>query len=116
DERIVWLKAREAFIHSQALVVFAPLRVVVAQQLQRVHVFGITLDDALHELDLHIQLPRFLAGWLLLSRTAFNRHTTPYDCKARSSVKLRDEIIRGWLLVPQIGPKRRRLCPEITFT
>src|ERR1019366_2549249 len=73
--RFLWFEVPQAFVHRQSLGETAALCVVVAQQLERVHVIGVAADDALHELDPGVEIAlggatQFFAGG------AFGRHTT----------------------------------------
>lgn len=75
NQRVLRLKAREVFIHFEAFSEEAALGVVVAEQLERIHVIGIPADDPLDKLNLGIEVA--LAGAARLSfGLAFTRHTT----------------------------------------
>ena len=75
DERVARLQARETFIHLESLGVTTALRVVIAQQLERIRVIGIAADKSLDEFDFDVQVT-LLGARHLFSGTAFKRHTT----------------------------------------
>lgn len=75
-QRIAWFEPREAFVHFKAVLEFAPLRIVVAQDLKRFHVLWVAPDNPFEKAYFDIKIPRFLARALLGSSTTFLRHTT----------------------------------------
>jgi hypothetical protein len=74
-ERIAWFEARETFVHVQSLGETAALGVMVAEQLQGVHIIWIAAHQPLDELDFHIEFTLFRAVQFFLG-TVFGRHTT----------------------------------------
>jgi dihydroflavonol-4-reductase len=73
-QRILRTEMRQLFINAQALAITPPARVVVAQDLQRLHVGRIAPDHAFEEPDLDVEVALLLAIELLTGRT-FLRHT-----------------------------------------
>jgi hypothetical protein len=66
-ERAFGFEPCEAFVHVQTLAEAPALRVVVAKQLQRVHIIWVAADDSLDELNLRVEVAldgaaRFFSG------------------------------------------------------
>ena len=73
-ERVFRLQSGETFVHMQAFGETAALGVVIAEELQGVHVIGIAADKALDELDFGIEVALFRGGQFFLG-AAFGWHT-----------------------------------------
>jgi len=74
----VWIAGFETgqvFVHLEAFDEAPALGIMVAEELEGVHEFGITVDNSFHELDFDIKVPPFLAGHFL-TNWLFDRHTT----------------------------------------
>ena len=74
-QRVRRLEPRQLFVHLQSLVEPAALGIMIAEQLQGLHVGRVPPDDAFDELDLDVQLACLLASHLF-SSAAVLRHTT----------------------------------------
>jgi hypothetical protein len=112
DERVLRFEVREAFVHLQPFRKTSTPGVVIAEELERVHIIWIAADDALHEFNPRIEIALGGAAQFF-SGGAFNWHTTGHFFQAaqpsqagasKNFVELPDALSQIPIKLNQVSP------------